>query len=208
MGLSKYRRIILKVTAGVVAMGTVATVTAARGSSSLSLASNACVLWFVTGAEEDKDADGLTDEVEEILGANPYHADTDMDGITDGWEVWHGLDPVDPGDAEHDDDGDGLSNIEESLAGTLPYSKDSDGDGFWDLFELQRGSEPTVLQDTPYSGVPGDVDRNGVLDAIDVQLVIRGAIGLGTPCPTEVNGVCGANALDVQFVVNACLGSN
>lgn len=38
--------------------------------------------------------------------------DSDDDGIPDGWEVHHGLDPLDPGDADLDPDGNGLTHRE------------------------------------------------------------------------------------------------
>jgi Bacterial TSP3 repeat len=46
--------------------------------------------------------------------------DVDGDGIPNGWEQAHGLDPLDPDDAKADADGDGMSNWEEYMAGTNP----------------------------------------------------------------------------------------
>ena len=46
--------------------------------------------------------------------------DTDSDGIPNGWEQAHGLDPLNPDDAAADNDGDGMSNLQEYLAGTNP----------------------------------------------------------------------------------------
>jgi hypothetical protein len=61
----------------------------------------------------DTDGDGLTDEVEAILGTDPYDVDTDDDGLTDGEE-----------DANHN----GVVDPDE----TDPYDADSDGDGIQD----------------------------------------------------------------------------
>ena len=33
------------------------------------------------------------------IGADPFATDSDLDGIPDGWEVLHGLNPHDPNDA-------------------------------------------------------------------------------------------------------------
>ncbi len=46
--------------------------------------------------------------------------DRDGDGMPDDWEVAHGLNPDDPGDADADADGDGFTNREEYEAGTDP----------------------------------------------------------------------------------------
>ncbi len=50
---------------------------------------------------------------------NP-NADTDGDGIPNGYEQAHGLDPLNPADASADNDGDGFSNLQEYQAGTDP----------------------------------------------------------------------------------------
>ena len=46
--------------------------------------------------------------------------DTDGDGLSDTWEITHGLDPRSAGDAEQDSDGDGSNNLAEFQAGTDP----------------------------------------------------------------------------------------
>ncbi|HUJ10037.1 MAG TPA: hypothetical protein VL171_08425 [Verrucomicrobiae bacterium] len=51
--------------------------------------------------------------------------DADGDGIANGWEQAHGLDPLDASDAHLDPDGDGFSNLQESLAGTDPLDSAS-----------------------------------------------------------------------------------
>jgi hypothetical protein len=48
--------------------------------------------------------------------------DSDGDGMSDGWEILHGLDPFDPADAGADADADGMSNYYEYVAGRDPSS--------------------------------------------------------------------------------------
>lgn len=52
-------------------------------------------------------------------------ADRDEDGLPDGWEVRHELDPDNPRDAALDTDGDGLSNLVEYLSDTDPRDPQS-----------------------------------------------------------------------------------
>jgi sugar lactone lactonase YvrE len=53
---------------------------------------------------------------------------------------------------------------------------------------------------------PADVDSNGEIDAVDVQLVINGALGLGGAFDCDIDASGGVDAVDVQLVVNAALG--
>ena len=66
--------------------------------------------WLATGADRyflrlrfsddpDFDHDGLSNMEELALGSNPFSADSDGDGIPDGWERAHGLAPTNPNDA-------------------------------------------------------------------------------------------------------------
>jgi predicted outer membrane repeat protein len=105
-----------------------------------------------------------------------------------------------------DADGDGLGNLDETSHGADPLNPDTDGDGFWDGLEVERGTNPTDADSFPTPEVPGDVDADGVVNAVDVQMAINGALGLATPAPADVNGDGTANAIDVQQVINAALG--
>lgn len=51
--------------------------------------------------------------------------DDDGDGIPNGWEQAHGLDPLNAADATLDNDGDGFSNLQEYQAGTDPTNSAS-----------------------------------------------------------------------------------
>jgi len=54
------------------------------------------------------------------LGAGVAPSDEDGDGMPDGWERDHGLDPADGADGSLDRDGDGYTNVEEYLNTTQP----------------------------------------------------------------------------------------
>jgi len=153
----------------------------------------------------DADQDGLLDSVEVSLQTNPAIADSDSDGMDDEYEVWNGLDPVDASDALIDWDGDTLSNVEEYTAGTMPFSEDTDGDGFWDNIESARGTDPSDAENMPVRSVAADVDANGSVNAVDIQMVINGALGMTVQVPVNVDNTGGVNALDVQLVINAAV---
>lgn len=69
--------------------------------------------------------------------------DSDGDGISDEWELAHGMNPNDPGDLDGDLDGDGYTNSEEFEAGTDPQDPASHPD---DLESLKI--ELPLLQET------------------------------------------------------------
>ncbi|MSU63164.1 MAG: hypothetical protein EXS31_12350 [Pedosphaera sp.] len=71
----------------------------------------------------DDDNDGLRNADELARLTDPHNPDTDGDGLLDGWETAHNLDPrsgagIDG--AEGDPDGDGYSNAREQVFGTDP----------------------------------------------------------------------------------------
>ena len=110
----------------------------------------------------DADKDGLSDADETgVYGTDPLVADTDGDGVLDGNEVRHGLDPLDPADGAGDLDGDGLDNAGEQLAGTDLAAADTEGDGLSDGDEvLVHGTDPFVA----------DTDRDGLTDLAEVEV--------------------------------------
>jgi len=55
---------------------------------------------------------------------------------------------------------------------------------------------------------PADIDQNGTVDAVDVQLVINSVLGLDVIGDADVNGDETVDAVDVQLVINAALGIN
>jgi hypothetical protein len=114
----------------------------------------------------DSDGDGLSDYEElYIYGTGYLDTDTDDDGMTDGWEVDNGLDPLDPTDDILDPDTDGLTNIEEFGLNTDPNDPDTDGDGMPDGWEsLYPGAlQPTVADDGD------DFDNDGLTNLGEYQ---------------------------------------
>ena len=54
--------------------------------------------------------------------------------------------------------------------------------------------------------IAGDISKSGSVDAVDVQLVINGALGVSIAESTDVDYSGLTDAVDVQLVINAALG--
>jgi predicted outer membrane repeat protein len=110
----------------------------------------------------DADGDGLVDAVERGIGTDPYNPDTDGDGMSDGWEVANGLNPL-VNDSQGDADSDGLNNLTEWYWNTSPTNTDSDADGLPDGTEV-TGSIMGYLSDPANP----DSDGDGISDGQDL----------------------------------------
>jgi len=91
-----------------------------------------------------QDPDGTISDIGAYGGPESsyeYYEDEDADGMFDGWEALHGLDPT-ADDSADDPDGDGLCNEDELLQGTDPFDGDTDGDGIDDGDEISGGTSP------------------------------------------------------------------
>ena len=109
----------------------------------------------------DSDGDGLSDVLEVAVGTNPLDVDSDNDSLTDYQEVaW--------------DDDDTAYN---AILDTNPLNPDSDGDGVIDGTESLVGTDPLNDTDAP---VWGDIDNSGDVNAADVLLATRAALGMLT----------------------------
>jgi alpha-tubulin suppressor-like RCC1 family protein len=75
----------------------------------------------------DKDGDGLTNGEELSLGTDPWNADTDGDGMEDGYEHWHQFSPlvieIGTNGPNGDADSDSVSNMLEHDLGSLARVK-------------------------------------------------------------------------------------
>ena len=113
----------------------------------------------VADLDADPDHDGLTTREEYALGTDPWSWDTDGDGMSDGWEISHGLSPTSSADGLADDDHDGVCNRAEYLYGTDPHSADTDGDGIPDGWELLHGLN--AISASGDQGALADPDADG-----------------------------------------------
>ncbi len=87
---------------------------------------------------------------------DPTNADTDNDGMPDGWEIDNKLDPT-TNDASNDDDNDGLTNLDEYIHNTSANIADTDNDGIPDGWEISNNLNPLSDDDAA-----GDGDNDGL----------------------------------------------
>jgi hypothetical protein len=120
----------------------------------------------ISDAQEDRDFDGLTNLSEfATCLTDPAQPDTDLDSLSDGWEIANGFDATtdnysdgDPhNDPEADPDNDGLTNTGEDDHSTSALTPDTDGDGVDDGTEASQGSNPNDPNDSapPPAGTVG-----------------------------------------------------
>ena len=81
--------------------------------------------------------------------------DSDRDGMSDEWEIAHGLDLNNPADANLDPDNDGLTNLQEYQHVTNPHNPDTDNDGMPDGWEVTYGLNPNM------NDASADKDKDG-----------------------------------------------
>ncbi|MEZ5326024.1 MAG: DUF1800 family protein [Verrucomicrobiales bacterium] len=110
---------------------------------------------LATDAQLDRDADGILNITEALIGSNPAESDSDNDGWNDLYELQRGYDPTDAASAPlfsnfalppipTDLNGNGLDDLWESSVGTFSLSGagDEDGDSISNADELAQGTDP------------------------------------------------------------------
>ena len=136
----------------------------------------------------DIEPDGLTNHAEYWLRTDPRDADTDDDGLEDGFEVKHNSDPLVKIDPNGDADEDGINNGLEIEEGTNPFeiTEDNDGDNILDSWEAEHGfsfsNDADALDDHDRDGLNNlaefrfitdphnpDTDDDGVVDSMELR---------------------------------------
>ena len=121
----------------------------------------------------DPDNDGLITGDEISLGSDPDNADSDGDGLLDGFEA--GPDPLNPVNT----DGDDKPNLLDS---------DDDGDGVLTKDEapdLNQDGDPTDAIDSDGDSIPDYMDPTNDLAAIKVRVMLQGAFDSSTNLMTD-----------------------
>ena len=106
----------------------------------------------------DWDGDGIADRMESTLyGTNWQEADTDGDGLDDGWEIENGLDPLDTGEPCITI-GEGLTEVE---CEDIPVATVDT--------ERETGEQNETFPN-PDNGPLGDPDRDGLTNLDEAEL--------------------------------------
>jgi glucose/arabinose dehydrogenase len=93
-----------------------------------------------------------------------------------------------------------LEPAQGTVSGISSFGEDADGALYFT--SLNSGEVFKIIRGTSI----GDVNGDGDVNALDVQLVINAALGLPVTEQTDLNDDQVTNALDVQLVINAALG--
>ncbi len=84
-----------------------------------------------------------------LLAAVVFAVDTDTDGMSDGYELFFGLNHTNASDALLDTDGDSVTNLQESILWTDPLFADTDRDGWPDSIDANPLSRAVFLWSNP-----------------------------------------------------------
>ena len=157
---------------------------------------NSSTVWEDELLRFDYDGDGISDALEFSLGSNPDHADSDLNGVSDGVEyIVTGMPCAHPqcdssganpfhsciayikddwtfGDPDKytDADGDLLNNCEEkALIGSDIFKFDTNDDWITDYLALRSKGAISILADPKVSGRLLDPDADGVTNYYELK---------------------------------------
>ena len=134
---------------------------------------------------------GGTEQVASVASIPTYRsdnhgADTDEDGIPDGWELYVGANPNDATDASGDGDRDGLS-LRNEYAGSDScdaYQNAANAEGTATIYQYHPGNAKGWFNKfTPTDPKDGDTDKDGVSDSGEGGVFIYGD-------PTDDGSTC------------------
>ena len=126
------------------------------------------ILYGDTPTKVDSDHDDVPDDLERVLGLDPFRSDTDGDNVTDGMEMYQ----LRSSPFDRDTDNDFMSDMEEIQIGSSPIMADTDGDGITDSDEVN--TDPTIpdtdkdlIPDAEEKGATRDSDGDGIPDSVE-----------------------------------------
>ena len=127
---------------------------------------------MIINRHTDSDNDGLSNDLEKILGTNHLSRDSDGDKVSDAIEI--GLDVNSPLDSDrdgiidaldNDDDNDGiLTKLEDLNQDSTAINDDTDGDGVPNYLDANDDGDNLL---TKAEGSTLDSDGDGILDYLD-----------------------------------------
>jgi hypothetical protein len=154
----------------------------------------------------DSDGDGLVNACECRLGTDPGKADTDGDGLPDGFEDADKNCAISAGETlatRADTDNDGLSDGEEVRLGLNPLQADTDGDGISDKIESETCTDPLKV-DSDGDGIPDgeeDLNQDGQLGlCVNRMYDAVCARGEYDPCVADTDGDGEPDGEEVNFL--------
>ncbi|HUI05393.1 MAG TPA: thrombospondin type 3 repeat-containing protein, partial [Verrucomicrobiae bacterium] len=124
--------------------------------------------------------------------------DADGDGIPNGWEQSHGLDPFNPADASADPDGDGFNNLQEYQAGTDPNDP---GSRPLRVTSIAVEGSNVVIMWTTLGGTTNQVEVTA--GDVDGAYSTNGFSNLGAQMLIDGSGVVTTNYTDTNGATNA-----
>ena len=127
---------------------------------------------MIINRHTDSDNDGLSNDLEKILGTNHLSRDSDGDKVSDAIEI--GMDVNSPQDSDrdgiidaldNDDDNDGvLTKLEDLNKDSTAINDDTDGDGVPNYLDANDDGDNLL---TKAEGFTLDTDGDGILDYLD-----------------------------------------